>query len=836
MDQTTSAPGSGPKSHDETSENDIPSCQGCRRRKLRCSRDQPICSHCKRLDSPCVYDLKKNKPGIKPGAVESLNRRVEVLENALLQKSHGGSGLPSHTGGTESGHALEESQNVVGILSLLARELHKLTSRHRGGSQSDTPEVAADHAILSPSTSSSSRRRTVDGIEVVSHPHNQPRKRRRVDSCGNPNIELAFPLEDLENITTSLPPPDLLEDIINIYFNIIHPWIPILHETVFRRRVHDPEQLPVLVVVLHAMVVTALRYVDNNTETRPSAQEIERTAMRSRNIVILNAMNQLSVENLQALIILAFNDIGNGDVSKAWSIVGSLTRTVEYLQLSVESDNKEKEPLLKPLPSISPPQNWTEEEERRRVFWNIFNLDRWNTSLTSDDVHRRLPADGGLWHKEEAVITPFFGIWDRSAAKMGNSIVFLPEHYPSPEKTADVPSQTPVTSNSQKGQNTVDMTTVGAFSYCIEATESLSRVTTYFLQQKIDFEDRGEVSCWLTRFKELDLRLVHWKMFLPQKWKDSNISRQPALINMDPNLTLAHVTHNTSMILLHQRIAYPEAHWSNIFKLPSFCSAETCQEAAIETTTITQKYLKYTPDNSPATSQFAFCVFISARVLLVHWRYYDAELAPEFWVLVESMEEMARRWVGPILREKLDQCLAGKYAARLRELHRNCEADPHFNIDVLGYSSCTSSRACSPAAQTPTFTHQQGNNTPFAQHSNRMAPRASLSSMAPNQATAASQSRPPPIYANQQSPSQLRHGSMIGPMGSSLPMASFTPRDSDAPDELSAISHMLMDQRFMEMDRIISFDDMMFTAQTANNGNSGMPVNEWGQVDDTRIE
>ncbi|KAK2060415.1 hypothetical protein LY76DRAFT_682747 [Colletotrichum caudatum] len=841
MDLTTSASDSGPQSHDGVSENDIPSCQGCRRRKLRCSRDQPACSHCKRLDSPCVYDLKKNKPGIKPGAVESLNRRVEVLENALLQKSHRDGGPPSHTGGTESGHASAESQNVVGILSLLARELHKLTSRNRGDSQAGTPEVVADHAVFTPSTSASSRRHTVDGIEVVSHPHNQPRKRRRVDSCGNPNIDLAFPLGDLENITTSLPPPDLLEDIINIHFNIIQPWIPILHETQFRRRVHDPEQLPRLVVVLHAMVVAALRYVDN-PETHLSAQEMERWAIRSRSIVILNAMDQLSVENLQALIILAFNDIGNGDASKAWSIVGSLTRTVEYLQLSVESDHQDKEPLLKPLPSIPPHQNWTEEEERRRVFWNVFNLDRfcsattgWNTSLTSDDVYRRLPADGGLWHKEEPVITPFFGIWDRSAAKMGNSIAFLPEHYPSPEQTADAPPRTPVTANSQKRLNTVDMTTVGAFAYCIEATESLSRVTTYFLQQKINFQDRGEVSSWLTRFKELDLRLVHWKMFLPQKWKDSNISRQPALINMDPNLTLAHVTHNTSMILLHQRIAYPETGWSNIVKLPSFCSAETCQEAAIETATITQKYLKYTPENSPVTSQFAFCVFISARVLLVHWRYYDAELAPEFWILVESLEEMARRWVGPALREKHGHCLAGKYSAQLCDLHRKCEADPQFNVDVLGYSSGISSQGCSPAARTPAFTHQQGNAL-FAQHSKKTAPPASSSPTAPNRTMAVSQPRPPPIFTNQHPPGQLRQGSMVGPIGSSLPMPGFTPRDSDAPDELSAISHMLMDQRFIEMDRIISFDDMMFTAQTANSDNTSMQVNGWGQVDSTRLE
>lgn len=105
-------------------------------------------------------------------------------------------------------------------------------------------------------------------------------------------------------------------------------------------------------------------------------------------------------------------------------------------------------------------------------------------------------------------------------------------------------------------------------------------------------------------------------MFLPQKWKDSNISRQPALINMDPNLTLAHVTHNTSMILLHQQIAYPQTRWTSIVRLPSTCSAETCLVAATETATITQKYLKYTPESGPVHNQFAFCVFVTAKALL----------------------------------------------------------------------------------------------------------------------------------------------------------------------------------------------------------------------------
>lgn len=54
----------------------------------------------------------------------------------------------------------------------------------------------------------------------------------------------------------------------------------------------------------------------------------------------------------------------------------------------------------------------------------------------------------------------------------------------------------------------LDISNIGAFAYYIESIESLSRVNTYFLQQEVDFGDKQEVLSWLTRFKELDLRLV----------------------------------------------------------------------------------------------------------------------------------------------------------------------------------------------------------------------------------------------------------------------------------------------------------------------------------------
>jgi hypothetical protein len=127
---------------------------------------------------------------------------------------------------------------------------------------------------------------------------------------------------------------------------------------------------------------------------------------------------------------------------------------------------------------------------------------RWNTSLTSDLVHRRLPCDGGFWTRSEPVTTPFFGIWDKSAGRIGNSIAHIPDHYPSPHERTDS------TPGSSAAAGPVDASTLGAFAYCVEASESLSQVTTFFLQQKVDFKNRNEVGSWLTRFKELDLRLV----------------------------------------------------------------------------------------------------------------------------------------------------------------------------------------------------------------------------------------------------------------------------------------------------------------------------------------
>lgn len=413
----------------------------------------------------------------------------------------------------------------------------------------------------------------------------------------------------------------------------------------------------------------------------------------------------------------------------------------------------------------------------------------WNTSLTSDDVHRRLPCDGHLWRKQQQVLTPYFGIWDKSAGRIGNPIGFIPQ-YSSPEQ-ADEGLHASTTSPTSPGptQNfqPTDMSTVGAFAYCIEATESMSRVMSYFLQQKVNLSDQREVSSWLTRFKELDLRLVHWKMLLPQKWKSNpNMTRHVPL--MDPNLTLAHVTHNASMILLHQLIAFPPMEWQSMLRLPSECSVEACYSAGIGIATITQNYLVNSQEGSPIASQYAFCVFIAARMLLLHWRYRAGNvLSDEFWSLVNSLDEMSRRWRAFAQHNESILDLAGKYAASLRNMHDLCIEDGSFHIHVMDYTNEIDHSRGGSHRQAKPKNHQSSIPAPFDQ---RGGPQFN-STQWPDSAVEIKPTEDP-----------------LSTMSVELPNA----RGLNFRD-LEAFPQMTLDQSFLDMDRIITFDDgSMFAA------------------------
>lgn len=370
----------------------------------------------------------------------------------------------------------------------------------------------------------------------------------------------------------------------------------------------------------------------------------------------------------------------------------------------------------------------------------------------------------------------------------------------------------------------VDMSKVGQFAYCVEATESMSRVTNYFLQQRFNPKDPKEVEWWLTRFKELDLRLAHWKILLPQKWTTTTTAprQQTATATttnrLDPNLTLAHVTHNASTILLHQLIAYPPPSWPFRRRLPSTWSAETCCSAGAEICTITQQYLRSTPSNMPITSQYAFCVYIAARMMLLHWQQSDSgtELQAEFWPLVDCLEEMARRWKGLTPSHthhtpgatNSQQVLSGKYASKLRELWGRSTQDKTFRIDVTDYTREIDHR------QAPTFRPGGPSTGP--------SPAASWN-------TRVSDGNRQWTAANQDMGGMLPYGRLednTSPVSqhhplhkASTPYGTMPGQDQLGFSDMNFGGSMGIDNDyFMNLDRVIAFEDgSLFTTNMENN-------------------
>lgn len=803
---------------------DQPACASCKKRKLRCSRDLPVCSHCLRLSTECVYNPKQ-KPGLKPGAVEALTRRVAFLEQILLDDS----------GNIRPQYDEQNGQNVNG-------------NAPQDGSRASGPAASAvpkDEQTLPATQQPPSASASTNEFAATTN----PLKRKHSESTAEP---LLFATEELD-LAQHLPSQAILLQVVDFFITSFHHWIPYLHKQRLHNKVSEGICSNGLLLVLHALVAVALRHMDPTLLSMDNDQ-IQRQSNISRSIVETHAMRSVSVESLQALIFIVFDYLNDGYNHRAWPLIGSLTRTIGYLQLTSEPSAASTSSLLmRPVRLVQPSSDWTELEERRRLFWIIFMLDRfcsvttgWDTSLTSDDVHRRLPADGGYFTREEPVVTPYFGIWNKAAARIGRSLAHVPAPYSEEDPTTEQPQG--ASPNSANGY--IDASKLGAFAYCVEATESLSQVTTFFLQQRINAQDKEHAVGWLTRFKELDLRLVQWKLFLPPRWRDSNISEDRTVINMDPNLTLAHITHNTSMILLHHPIAFPAKSWNDYVALPKECSAQTCELAAIETSNIVSKFMTYTL--IPFVNvQFAFCAFVAAKALL--FDHSRGSLRPEFGRLVRDLWEMAKRWEHNASdgTESRPVNQAGIYASYLERLQEICAQDPNYRFDFYDHT-CQSLEPQQYVSPMNVMTPLQRTNS-FAQErpSLKQARHQSLSDV---HATLSPRQRPlhpgaagvngtPPIEYSQQPSGRAPNLDAMSPTGLAATGATLHPNAAHSNNgrhvfhmnhggaanthfngmpaahnnqqamqdqSLLSLSDTFMDSQFLDMDRVITFEEANF--------------------------
>lgn len=109
------------------------------------------------------------------------------------------------------------------------------------------------------------------------------------------------------DFTSSYLPHDLVDDLVDIYFDKVHPWIPMLHVRNFRQEISNPSRRQKQKTVIDAIVSLCIRLSDDARLL--DGNHRARIAQACRDRVILRSMESFSVESLQALIICAFETV-----------------------------------------------------------------------------------------------------------------------------------------------------------------------------------------------------------------------------------------------------------------------------------------------------------------------------------------------------------------------------------------------------------------------------------------------------------------------------------------------------------------------------------------------
>lgn len=466
----------------------------------------------------------------------------------------------------------------------------------------------------------------------------------------------------------ALPPYDLLYALVDLYFKHVNTWCPILHRRSTLDALFGPSTLDEADrILLHAIVATTLRF---STDQRLTEDRRRHFHDISKQKVLLYGLENSSVKALQALVILALDLVGSSNGPPGWNLLALITRSVVQLGLSVETTSFSVSPHYPSIYTLRAmvlpePDNWIEEESRRRLFWMVYLLDRYATiatafefALDEKEIDRTLPCRDDLWNKNQTVQTRWFRTSERT------------------ESDIDQPEN------------------LGAFSYYIEILGILSRIHK-FLKKPVDISALSDVEIWQGEYRELDNMLTGWKFNLPGDYGNMSKLFQPGgskaincgwvmlhgkMLRKGTPLTSSAdsviATYHTAVVRLHSSAAYPTTR-SPIFT-PSYSASQRCH-GAVENIAALGEYVVQNGMLPKLGPPFAFTLWVAARLLLVHGSTIERKLSPQIQFFVDTLREMGRYWL-----------VAERYSAILQRVldeHRDSERAAGANGERVTPSS-----------------------------------------------------------------------------------------------------------------------------------------------------
>ncbi|KAM0215888.1 hypothetical protein ACHAPQ_002938 [Fusarium lateritium] len=542
-------------------------CMICRKRKLKCDGVRPSCSTCSRLGHTCAYDEQRRKSGPKRGYVKALEERLKQVET-LLKTQEPPQNIPKNI------NVIAAPPQTASPINLsIPNAPMNLIGDHNMDQQWNFPDKSPQPGTMDDFNFNASL------------------------DMGMNNVGSTFTWEMIGlGLEEPLPPQDTIDELHQIYFEKVHPSIPMIHKYRYLAAMNlAPNQRPP-VCLRYAMWTLACTITDKFADLKDLFYRRARKYVEADYIKGYGE-HMISIAHCQTHTLLASYEMKMMYFPRAWINTGSAIRLAQMTGLHRLDGTG-----LDVKQCLAPPKDWTEREERRRTFWMAFCQDRyasigtgWPMTIDERDIMTNLPASEDAFNMSR------------------------------PEQTQ---SLTECTSPMGAGK-------LSSFGGIVLMACLFGRNLVHLHRPDADDLDHDLNGPFWKRHRQMDNILLNTSLCLPPQLK------LPTGLS-NPNIVFTNMSIHTSTICLHQAAIFK----AEKNKLPASVSAESkvrCITAANEIASIMRMISHM--DLSTVNPFISFCLYVSARVFVQYLksRPDDSQTADSLRFLLSAMNALKRR-------------------------------------------------------------------------------------------------------------------------------------------------------------------------------------------------
>lgn len=321
-----------------------------------------------------------------------------------------------------------------------------------------------------------------------------------------------------KTLDPTLPPEPIMHELVDLFFEHISPWVPLFHKPTFKANMFSENRR----ILLHGVVVLAFRFW---ARPEPPLESRESYVKTSRERLLLETIDTTSLISTQAVAMLAVDALGQGPGPRSWNIMAVLVTSAQQLRLA-RSDCSAETAKQSPLVDNSDPENdialsAIEAEEKRRLFWTIYSLDRFSSiphaqpaAIDSRTIKLRYPAAEDSWGQNTCPE------WFQRASPIKPSLA----HWP-----------------------------VNTWHYYIDILTLLDQ-SNELLVQPVNLSLPAHCQEWQSNFRRMDIALATWFENLPAEMRECPRA-------FDPIWALVHATFYLSALPGFPLRALPPRLW-----------------------------------------------------------------------------------------------------------------------------------------------------------------------------------------------------------------------------------------------------------------------------------